>query len=137
MREAAFIKANKDKWLAFENVLQHKKNVSADELADLYLEVTDHLSFARTFYPQSNTSSYLNQLASQSHLLLYKTKKNASRHWFSFFSTDFPLMFYQYRSVLAVAFLVFVVFSAIGAFSAATDAAFVRRLCQPHLAKHR
>lgn len=128
MREAAFVKANKDKWLAFENVLQHKKNISPDELADLYLEVTDHLSYARTFYPKSNTSSYLNQLATQSHLLLYKTRKNASRQWLSFFTTDFPLMFHQYRGVLGVAFLVFAVFSAIGAFSAATDVAFVRSI---------
>lgn len=128
MREAAFVKANKDKWLAFENVLHHKKNISPDDLADLYLEVTDHLSYARTFYPRSATSEYLNQLASQSHLLLYKTKKSASRKWLTFFAKDFPLLFYPYRKVLGVAFLVFVVFSAIGAFSAATDAAFVRSI---------
>ena len=55
MREAAFAKQNKDKWLRFENVLRNNIHIHPDELSALYLEVTDHLSYAQTFYPESNT----------------------------------------------------------------------------------
>ena len=65
MREAAFVKQNKDKWAAFENVLNNKSRLHPDELSDLYIEITDHLSYAKTFYPNSNTQYYLNSLASQ------------------------------------------------------------------------
>lgn len=126
MREAAFVKANKDKWVEFESVLKNKKHISPDKLADLYLEVSDHLSYARTFYPNSNTALYLNQLASRSHQLIYKTKNTPGSRWKEFYVREFPLMFYKYRGVLAVACFTFAIFTAIGAFSAATDAAFVR-----------
>ena len=64
MREAAFVKQNKDKWLIFESVLKDKVAIDPDELSDLYIEITDHLSYAKTFYPKSNTEFYLNGLAS-------------------------------------------------------------------------
>ena len=46
MREAAFVRQNKDKWAAFENALLHKGQLHPDELSDLYIEITDHLSYA-------------------------------------------------------------------------------------------
>ena len=68
MREAAFVRQNKDKWLRFENVLVNNTvTLSPDELSDLYVEVSDHLSYAQTFYPGSQTTEYLNYLAGQSH----------------------------------------------------------------------
>ena len=74
MREAAFVRQNKDKWLRFENVLLGNTNeLTPDELSALYLEVTDHLSYARTFYPESKTTQYLNYLASRSHHALEET----------------------------------------------------------------
>ncbi|WP_194777334.1 stage II sporulation protein M [Pararhodonellum marinum] len=128
MREAAFVKRNKDKWVEFENVLQNKKQISPDHLADLYVEVTDHLSYAQTFYPQSNTTQYLNQLASQSHQIIYKTKKESTNRVLNFYTKEFPLMFKQYQPHLLVAFLTFALFTLVGVFSAATDAAFVRSI---------
>ena len=74
MREAAFVKQNKDKWLEFESILKNKTNIDPDLLSDLYIEITDHLSYAKTFYKNSNTERYLNQLASQAHQNIYKTK---------------------------------------------------------------
>ena len=46
MREAAFVKQNKDKWLRFESVLSNNIHINPDELSDLYIEITDHLSYA-------------------------------------------------------------------------------------------
>ena len=126
MREAAFVKQNKDKWLKFESVLSNNIEINPNELSDLYIEITDHLSYAKTFYSKSNTERYLNQLASQAHQKIYKTKKESKNRIISFFKTEFPLMFYSHQRELLIAFLVFGLFVIVGAFSAATEGDFVR-----------
>lgn len=126
MREAAFIKKNKEKWLLFENVLQHKTKVSPDRLSDLYIEITDDLSYAKTFYPKSNTISYLNGIASATHQKIYKTKKEGKNRFISFFKEEFPLEFYKYHKQLLIAFLVFSFFAVVGMYSASQDGNFVR-----------
>ncbi len=128
MREAAFVKQNKDKWATFESALSNKTNIVPDVLSDLYIEITDHLSYAKTFYPKSNTEFYLNGLASQAHQKIYKTKKESKNRIISFWKTEFPYMFYYHQRSLLVAFLVFAFFTAIGAFSAANEGDFVRSI---------
>jgi uncharacterized membrane protein SpoIIM required for sporulation len=128
MREAAFIKQNKDKWLEFERVLANKTPIDPDLLSDLYIEVTDNLSYAKTFYKNSATEKYLNQLASKSHQLIYKTKKEPKNRLISFFKSEFPLLFYSHHRELLVAFLTFALFVIIGAFSAANEGDFVRSI---------
>lgn len=126
MREAAFVKQNKDKWLEFENILTNKTQIDPDLLSDLYIEITDHLSYAKTFYANSNTERYLNQLASKAHQNIYKTKKESKNRIISFFKTEFPTMFYQHQRELFIAFLVFALFTFVGAYSTAGDDDFVR-----------
>lgn len=126
MREAAFVKQNKDKWARFENLLSQNAKVSPDELAELYLEVTDNLSYASTFYPNSTVSKYLNELSAKAHQKIYKTKKESRGKIASFFFKEFPLFFYQYHRQLLISFLVFALFSMVGAFSVAQEGSFAR-----------
>ncbi len=128
MREAAFVKQNKDKWLRFESLLHNRQKISPDELSNLYMEVTDDLSYAQTFYPESKTLIYLNHLSSQSHQLIYKTKRESSKRFISFFTEEFPLIMFQYQRQLLIAFLTFLLFSIVGAYSAANDGTFVRSI---------
>ncbi len=128
MREAAFVKRNKDKWLVFENALSKKTVIEPDVLSDLYIEITDHLSFAKTFYSGSNTEYYLNSLASQAHQQIYKTKKESKNRIISFWIVEFPTMFYYHHRELLIAFLVFTFFVAVGVFSSANDGDFVRSI---------
>ncbi|WP_047244780.1 stage II sporulation protein M [Maribacter thermophilus] len=128
MREAAFVKQNKDKWSTFENALANKTNLDPDVLSDLYIEVTDHLSYAKTFYPSSNTEFYLNSLASQAHQKIYKSKRESKNRIITFWKTEFPYMFRQHHRELLISFLVFVFFSFVGAFSAANEGDFVRSI---------
>ena len=128
MREAAFVKQNKDKWLKFESVLVNNLQITPDELSGLYIEITDHLSYARTFYPNSQTLNYLNGLASNAHQKIYKTKKEKKNRFYSFWIKEFPLEFYKYQRFLLIAFLISALFTAIGVYSSATDGAFVRSI---------
>lgn len=126
MREASFVKRNKNKWLLFEDVLNNKKQVSPDKLSDLYIEITDDLSYAKTFYAQSNTVVYLNSIASKAHQQIYKTKKESKNRLLKFFKTEFPLEFAKYHKQLLIAGITFLFFTIIGAYSAANDGDFVR-----------
>ncbi len=126
MREAAFVKQNKDKWLRFESVLKNNIQISPDELSALYIEVTDHLSYAQTFYPKSSTLSFLNNLAILAHQKIYKTKRESRRRFITFYTEEFPQLFKTYHKQLLISFITFALFSLIGAFSAATDGDFVR-----------
>ena len=126
MREAAFAKQNKDKWLKFESVLKNNVSINPDELSALYIEVTDHLSYAQTFYPKSNTLRYLNGLSTLAHQKIYRTKRESRTRFITFYTQEFPLFFAKYHRQLLIAFLTFVLFSIIGAYSAATDSNFVR-----------
>ncbi len=126
MREAAFAKQNKDKWLKFENVLRNKIDLSPEELSALYVEVTDHLSYARTFYPNSNTLKYLNGLSVLAHQKIYRTKREDRKRFITFYTKEFPLLFSKYHKPLLISFLTFLLFAIVGAYSSATDGHFVR-----------
>jgi uncharacterized membrane protein SpoIIM required for sporulation len=126
MREAAFVKIHKERWQLFEDVLGNKQQISPDKLSDLYIEITDDLSYAKTFYPNSNTAVYLNSIASSAHQKIYKTKKEGKNRIITFFKTEFPLEFYKYHKQLLIAFLVFAFFTLVGAFSASEDGNFIR-----------
>lgn len=128
MREAAFVKRNKDKWVTFEKALGNKQQLSPDQLSDLYIEITDHLSYATTFYPGSNTQRYLNAIASQAHQKIYKTKRESKNRIVSFWKTEFPTLFYQHQRELLISFMVFSFFCFVGAFSSANEGDFVRSI---------
>lgn len=126
MREAAFIRQNKDKWTKFESVISNNVEVSPDELSELYVEVTDDLSYAQTFYPESNTLEYLNMLSTQAHREIYKTRRESPQRFILFFTKEFPRFFYPYRKQLLISFLSFFIFAMVGVFSAAHDQGFAR-----------
>lgn len=128
MREAAFVKQNKDKWSTFENALANKTTIAPNVLSDLYIEITDHLSYAKTFYPGSNTEFYLNSIASQAHQKIYRTKREPKNRIISFWKIEFPTMFAKHHRELLIAFLVFTFFAFVGAFSAASEGDFVRSI---------
>ena len=126
MREVAFIKQNKEKWLDFEQAIFGKSKKNPDEMASLYIHLINDLSYAQTYYPKSKTVTYLNYLASQIYQKIYKTKREDKNRFVEFFSTEVPLLVYQYRRYLLYSFLMFFCCVAIGAISAKYDTDFVR-----------
>ncbi|TKD57490.1 stage II sporulation protein M [Flavobacterium sp. ASW18X] len=126
MREAAFVKQNKEKWIAFEKALNGGINPNPDDLADGYIQLTNDLAYAQTYYAESKTLLYLNSLASQAHQKIYKNKKESSNRIVDFWAYEFPLFFVQYHKTLLVTFLIFALATAIGSISALNDSSFVR-----------
>ncbi len=132
MREVAFIKQNKQKWLEFETAIFGKTLKNPDELATLYVHLVNDLSYAQTYYPKSKVILYLNNLAAKAFQKIYKTKRQDTNRFVQFWKTEVPLIVYNYRRYVLYAFLVFGVFVAIGALSAAFDDSFVRLILGDH-----
>ena len=126
MREAAFIKQNKEKWLEFEQAIFGKAKKNPDELASLYIHLVNDLSYAQTYYTKSKTVTYLNHLAAITYQKIYKTKREEGNRFISFFKTEVPLIVYQYRRYVLYAFIMFFIFTGIGVLSAMNDGSFVR-----------
>ncbi len=122
MKEALFVKHHSQKWAAYERM----EGADPDELARRFIELTDDLAYAKTFYPQSKTTAYLNGLTANFHQQLYKNKRESSRRLITFWTTELPLLFKKNERQLGYAFLFFFVFALIGAFSAKYDDQFVR-----------
>src|SRR5690554_7216094 len=107
MREVAFIKQNKEKWLTFEQAIFGKTKKNPDEMASLYIQLVNDLSYAQTFYPKSKVTKYLNYLASQIYQKIYKTEREESSRFVRFFKTEVPLIIDEYRRFMSYAFVMF------------------------------
>lgn len=124
MREARFLKQNADKWKEFEAELQQQHN--PDLLAERFIELTDDLSYSKTFYPGSNTSKYLNGLAALFHQKIYRNKKEKQSRVWSFWQFELPYLFRRYHRQFGYALIFFLLFCAMGALSAKYDESFIR-----------
>ncbi len=124
MREVQFLKQNADKWKQFEEDVNRSDN--PDVVADHFVELTDDLAYAKTFYPDSQGTSYLNGLALRFHQKIYTNKKEKSSRIWSFWQFELPYLFRQYHRHLLYAFLFFAVFTCVGALSAKYDDSFLR-----------
>ena len=121
MREVAFIKQNKAKWLEIEHVVNGKMKKNPDDLSSLYINLINDLSFSQTYYPKSKTTVYLNFLSAQIFQKIYKTKRIEENRIKHFFVTEVPMTVYEYRRYLYYAFAFFILFVAIGVISSIYD----------------
>lgn len=126
MREVAFIKQNKEKWLQFEQAIQQKKVDNPDELSRLYLQLINDLAYAQTYYKKSKLITYLNDLAVQVFQKIYQSKREDTNALVFFFKTELPLIVHKYRRYVLYAFVFFTISVVIGVVSAANDESFVR-----------
>jgi uncharacterized membrane protein SpoIIM required for sporulation len=122
MREAMFIKKNVEKWKEY----QHSETDNPDETAERFVTLIDDLSYAKTFYPKSKVTRWINGIASGIYLNIYKNKKEKYSRIFTFWKYELPLLFKRYHKILLFTFLVFSLFVIIGVWSSKNDESFVR-----------
>jgi uncharacterized membrane protein SpoIIM required for sporulation len=124
VREGLFIKKNIDKWKQY----QYQPASDPDEMAGQFTELVNDLGYAKTFYPHSKVTQYLNGLASRIYLGIYRNKKEESSRILRFWKTELPLVVYRYRREILFSFLIFMLFVILAVFSAAHDETFVRAI---------
>lgn len=126
MKEAAFVKQNKARWEEFEKIVKDQRAAAPDRLAELFIQVTDDLSYSRTHYGDSRTTKYLNALASKVHLEIYKNKREETSRFITFWKYELPEVMYNTRKPLLYSFIIFIIAGIMGAVSAKYDDTFVR-----------
>ena len=117
MREALFIKKNKERW----ERIQQQPEGDADEMAKDFTQLVDDLAYAKTFYPYSNVTGYINAQASKIYLSIYKNRKEESNRLVTFWKVDLPLTIRKHHRVIFFSFIIFLVFFAIGFFISMQD----------------
>lgn len=95
-------------------------------MAGEFTELVNDLGYAKTFYPNSRVTQYLNGLASRIYLGIYKNKKEESSRIFRFWKSELPLIVRAHHREILYSFIIFTLFAILAAFSAAHDESFVR-----------
>ena len=122
MREAMFIKKNAEKWDKY----QHSPTDNPDETAERFVNLIDDLSYAKTFYPKSKVTRWVNGIAAGIYQSIYKNKKEKYSRIFTFWKYELPLLFKRYHRIFLFTTIVFVLFVGIGVFSSKENPEFVR-----------
>ncbi|HEX5151426.1 MAG TPA: stage II sporulation protein M [Parafilimonas sp.] len=124
MREALFIKRNRQRW----KQIQENPSDHPDEMAQEFIRLVEDLGYSKTFYPAGRTTLYLNGMAAKKYLAIYQNKKEGSSRIIGFFKYTLPLIIAKHHRILLISFCLFVLFVAIGFFSARDDENFVRSI---------
>ena len=117
-----FIKKNADKW----NKYQHSPTDNPDETAERFVNLIDDLSYAKTFYPRSKVTRWVNGIAAGIYQSIYQNKKEKYSRIFQFWKFELPLLFKRYHRIFLFTTVVFALFVAIGVFSSMNNPEFVR-----------
>lgn len=122
MREALFIKKNKDRW----EKVQRLRAQDADEMARDFTQLVDDLAYAKTFYTGSQVTRFINGQASKIYLSIYKNRKEENNRLVTFWKYDLPLTIRRHHGIILFSFILFTLFFAVGFFSGKHDPGFVR-----------
>ena len=106
--------------------IQQEPASSPDEMASQFTELVNDLGYAKTFYPRSKVTEYLNGLASRIYLSIYQNKKEKKSRILDFWKTELPLTIRACHRQLFFSCFIFLLFAFIAAFSASKDETFVR-----------
>lgn len=120
------MKQNASKWENYEKIIDSKESAKPAQLTEMFIELTDDLSYANTNYADTNTNAYVNGLASRIHHLVYKNKKEVGNRFVTFYAKEVPLMFARYHKYLFYSFVVTAIATTIGIVSQIYDDSFVR-----------
>ena len=122
MREAMFIKKNAEKWKNY----QQKEPADPDEASERFITLMDDLAYAKTFYPRSNVTKWINGLAAGVYQDIYKNKKEKYSRIFSFWKYELPLIIRKHHRTFLFTAFIFILFVAIGVFSSVQNPDFVK-----------
>ena len=127
MKESDFINQNKIKWVEVEKNLTNK-DVSPTQTSKLFVQVTDDLSYARTFYKNRSVKIYLNEIAKFLFNDINKTKNNYFKSFIQFWKTDLPIVMYLSRRSMLISLIVFVSCFILGVVTSIYDPAFCKSI---------
>lgn len=123
MREGKFIDRHIARWKTY---LEDSND--PDEQAGRFIHLVDDLSYAKTFYPESKTTSFINGLAARQFQFIYQHKKQDYSRLYTFWKYELPCLFGRYHRIYVFTLLFFIACVLLGALSNAVDPEFVRSI---------
>jgi len=130
MRESEFIRQNQAKWTEFEALFNSPKP-EPRRLTDLYVQITEDLAYAQTFYPNRSVRAYLNQLSQRIFQRVYRNRHQTWAGIRNFWTLELPRELWSARLDLLLSFLVFVGALCIGLLSSVQDPGFAELILGP------
>lgn len=117
MTQEIFIKNNSNTWRELEQLSEkiNKKGIKSlsseqvKEFLYVFRQSSHHLSYAKTYYPNSNLVKYLNSLVSRCHNNIYAIKKVSPKNLVNYISHGFPELLSKYKYYIISSFLFFAV----------------------------
>jgi uncharacterized membrane protein SpoIIM required for sporulation len=125
MRETKFIEQNREKWSEFEDMLRDNHR-DPEKLNDLYIQIMDDLSYARTFYPNRSVRMYLNGMAQRIFHNVYRGKRFPAGRFRQFWTDELPRLMWESRQALLLSFSIFSLACVIGVVSSRINPDFAR-----------
>lgn len=125
MKETKFIEQNREKWADFEQMLREDRR-DPEKLNDLFIQITDDLSYARTFYPNRSVRVFLNSLAQRVFHNIYRGRRFPAERLRLFWTDELPRIMWESRRALLLSFAVFVLAFGIGVVSSMINPDFAR-----------
>ncbi len=124
MKESQFIEQNKEKWLESEKLLASGEK-DTNKLSSLFVQITDDLSYARTFFSHRFIKVYLNKTAMKFFSQIYVRKKSKWAHFTEFWKEELPQVVIHCRKELIISVLAFLLAVLVGVVSSINDPEFV------------
>lgn len=124
MKESQFIEQNKEKWLESEKLLASGEK-DTNKLSSLFVQITDDLSYARTFFSHRFIKVYLNKTAMKFFSQIYVRKKSKWAHFTEFWKEELPQVVIHCRKELIISVLAFLLAVLVGVVSSINDPDFV------------
>ena len=127
MKESKFIDQKLQQWADFEE--ENRKKVKNPKLLSKYfIQITDDLSYARTFYRNRLVRVYLNSAAQCLFYGIYKNERNTFSKFIRFWKEDLPIATYRARKAFLLSFFIFSLAFIIGILSSANDGDFSKTI---------
>jgi uncharacterized membrane protein SpoIIM required for sporulation len=127
MKETEFIDQNKKKWAEIEKNLTSNQ-LSPSDTSKLFIQVTDDLSYARTFYKNRSVKIYLNEITKFLFNDINKTKSSNIKAFIRFWKKDLPLAMYVSRRSMLISFVVFACCFTLGVITSMHDPNFCKSI---------
>jgi uncharacterized membrane protein SpoIIM required for sporulation len=127
MKETDFINQNKKKWQEVEQNLNNNQ-LSPSDTSKLFIQVTDDLSYARTFYKNRSVKIYLNEITKFLFNDINKTKDSNWKAFIRFWKKDLPIAMYMARRPMLISFIVFTACFILGIITSIYDPAFCKSI---------
>jgi uncharacterized membrane protein SpoIIM required for sporulation len=127
MKETKFIQQNHKKWADFE-ALSKSRDKDSNLYSKLFIQITDDLSYSRTFYANRSVRVYLNNLAQHIFHKVFSRKKKKQHVFRDFWMEELPSVMYYHRMELLIAFVILLIAMSIGLLTYYHDPTFANKI---------